>query len=229
MADDLIAYGVVHRPRLGVSLEDVDPADAEVYGLGCVCGAEVIRVVAGTPAEEAGLALGDVVRTLDGQPVDRAGELLERLARAKPGQTVRLGVFRGGVARDVAVTLGRFEPPVAKPEDVVVPPDRGLARLGFTATEIRPAFARRLGLEEGGVVVSAVDPAHPAGRTRLQPGVRIESVNGRTIETLDDLRDVAETVPAGSAVSVIVAGQEGGRTIINYRIRTGRDSAASTR
>ena len=207
VVEDLIRFGEVHRPRLGVSLEDVDPADADVYGLTCVCGAEVIHVTDGTPAAEAGLALGDVVRALDGTPVDRAGELLELLARAEPGRTVRIGLIRAGEAREVAVTLGEFPPAVPRLDRAPAPPETGLGRLGFSATEISPSFAKRLGLPEGGVVVSGVDPSHPAGRTRLQPGVRIERVNGRVIGTLEELRAVAEEVPAGSAVSIVVVGQ----------------------
>lgn len=220
VAEDLIRYGEVHRPRLGVALEDVDPADAEIYGLDCVCGAEVIRVTEGTAADRAGIRLGDVIRSVEGGPVDRSGELLERLARFEPGRTVRLGLMRQGAGMEVQVELGEFEPSVPATREVPPPDETGLGRLGFAATELGAEFARRLGLQDGGVVVSQVDARHPAGRTRLQQGVVLESVNGTPIQSLEDLRAAAAAVRAGDAVSLVVRGMDGSRTIINYRTRS---------
>jgi S1-C subfamily serine protease len=131
---------------------------------------------------------------------------------------VRLGLFRDGQALEVPVVLGQFDPPVPSPGEPPVAEPSGLGRLGFAATEMSGEFARRLGFGDGGVIVSRVDPAHPAGRTRLQQGVRIERVNGREVATLSDLTEAAEAVGQGEAVSLLVRGPDGGRTIINYRV-----------
>ena len=218
VAEDLIAYGEVHRPRLGVAVEDVDPADAEVYRLDCVCGAEVIRVTEDTPASRAGIQLGDVILAVDDARIDRSGELLERLARNEPGRQVKLDLVRKGAPMALSVELGEFVPSVPVTREPPPTTDGGLGRLGFAAAELSPALARRLGVQ-GGIVVSAVDPTHPAGRTRLQEGVVLESLNGQPIRTLDDLRNAARELRAGQAISLIVRALDGGRTIINYRVR----------
>ncbi len=219
VARDLMSFGEVHRPRLGVAVEDVDPADAEVYGLECVCGAEVIRVTPRTPAETAGIVLGDVIVAVDGARVERSGELLERLARSEPGKTVRLDIVRFGRPARVDVKLGTFEPTVPARLEPPPPRDAGLGRLGFAATELSGNLARQLGMAEGGVIISQVDLTHPAGQSRLQPGAILEQLNGQAIGNLQDLRRVADAIRPGQAVSLIVRGRDGSRTIINYRVR----------
>jgi S1-C subfamily serine protease len=109
---DLIRYGRVQRPTLGVELAP------ETWGqrLG-IEGAVVYQVHRGTGAEKAGLQglrraafgrveLGDVILTVDGQPVASQGSLLVALEGKKAGQTVRVGVLRGDRKVEVPVQLG---------------------------------------------------------------------------------------------------------------------------
>ena len=109
---DLIRYGRVQRPTLGVELAP------ETWGqrLG-IEGAVIYRVDRGTGAEKAGLQgirraafgrveLGDVILTVDGQPVTSSGGLLVALEGKKAGQTVRVGVLRGDRKMEVPVQLG---------------------------------------------------------------------------------------------------------------------------
>ena len=109
---DLIRYGRVQRPTLGVELAP------ETWGqrLG-IEGAVIYRVDSGTGAAKAGLQgirraafgrveLGDVILTVDGQPVTSSGGLLVALEGKKAGQTVRVGVLRGDRKVEVPVELG---------------------------------------------------------------------------------------------------------------------------
>ena len=146
VARDLIEYGVVRRPRLGVSIANVTEADAEVYGLSEIAGAEVTSVQPGTPAERAGIRVGDVIVGLDGQPIRDATELQTALARRQPGERVRLTLVRDRRRMDISVELGQFEAQAAR--------DRNRSE--------RPTAEERLGeVAEG--VRSAVD----VGRRRL--------------------------------------------------------------
>ena len=96
VAGDLIAHGVVRRPKLGVQIADVDPADAEVYGLDRPVGVEVVRVEADGPGARGGLRLGDVIVAVEGEPVETTARLMELLARRQPGEEVALDVVRYG-------------------------------------------------------------------------------------------------------------------------------------
>jgi S1-C subfamily serine protease len=109
---DLIRYGHVQRPTLGVQLAP----ENWTQRLG-IEGAVIYQVYRGTGAEKAGLQglrrgsfgrveLGDVILTVDGQPVSSQGGLLVALEAKKAGQTVRVGVLRGDRKVEVPVQLG---------------------------------------------------------------------------------------------------------------------------
>lgn len=72
-------------------------------------GAVVVSVVAGGPADRAGVVAGDRISSLDGTPVRTAAELSSALAGLEPDQTVPLEIVRaGGSTRTLSVTLGTY-------------------------------------------------------------------------------------------------------------------------
>lgn len=220
VASDLIAHGVVRRPRLGVQIQDLTAVDAEAYGLDSVSGAAVFSVQAGTPAERAGFEPGDVIVELDGQPIRTSAELTTSLARRQPGDKVRLTIVRNRKRRDITVELGQFEaaaPIVAKsagrPETSVL--------LGFEAEPLTSELARRYRIEgdHDRLVITAVPPTSPAGARGVAPGHRILSLNGEKIDSMRDLEREAAKLEPGDVVSLIVQAPDGSRQIINYRTR----------
>jgi serine protease Do len=217
VADDLIRYGAVHRPKLGVQIKDVQPADVEVFGLTGAQGSVVAAVPEG-PARDAGIQLGDVIVAVEGKPIKDTGELMERIALRQPGERVQLELVRYGDRKRMSVKLGAFEAaPAARAAGTAADRD-AVSRLGFAATELTPALAQRMGLEtSGGVVVTQVDPMGPAPRELT--GLRLERINGKEIRSLDDLRSAAGSLRAGQTVSVIGRLGDGTETIVNYRLR----------
>jgi S1-C subfamily serine protease len=73
-------------------------------------GAFIREVVAGSPAEDAGLRAGQVIQTVDGEAVDGPNVLPKLIAGYEPGDTVTLTVSdpgaQGEQAREIEVTLG---------------------------------------------------------------------------------------------------------------------------
>jgi len=82
---------------LGVSTTDTSDGSG---------GAEVVDVVAGGPAQKAGLAVGDLIVTFDGKPVATADSLSGLVQAHQPGDTVQVMVERNGSSRTLTVTLG---------------------------------------------------------------------------------------------------------------------------
>ncbi|MEF2278582.1 trypsin-like peptidase domain-containing protein [Deinococcus sp. YIM 134068] len=68
-------------------------------------GLTVVQVEGGSPAEAAGLRVGDILLALDGEGMRHPRELLERV-RELAGQTVTARVLRGGEETDVTLTVG---------------------------------------------------------------------------------------------------------------------------
>jgi membrane-associated protease RseP (regulator of RpoE activity) len=68
-------------------------------------GLTIANVIAGTPAEAAGLQRGDVIQAVDGTDVANVSDLRDQLADKAVGDTVTLTISRNGQVQDVAVTL----------------------------------------------------------------------------------------------------------------------------
>jgi S1-C subfamily serine protease len=108
----LIAFGKVQRPSLGVEL-----ASDYIVRRSGIEGAVVINVDRGSSAERAGIrpayrdrggrvVVGDVIVAIDGNPIRSGGELGLALERRHEKDTVTLTLDRDGTKSDVKVTLG---------------------------------------------------------------------------------------------------------------------------
>jgi S1-C subfamily serine protease len=117
VVSELIAYGKVLRPRLGIGLDDRISA-LVTRRLG-VKGVLLFEVYDGSPAARAGLrpttrgrgtvVPGDVLQEIDGKPVNTSDEFLGRLGHYRPGDVVTLSIWRDGQVRKVKVTLEAAE------------------------------------------------------------------------------------------------------------------------
>ncbi|HET8657231.1 MAG TPA: trypsin-like peptidase domain-containing protein [Longimicrobiaceae bacterium] len=218
VADDLIRYGAVHRPKLGIEIKDVQPADEEVFGLSDAQGAVVASLPDG-PAKDAGVKLGDVIVGVNGQPIKDTSDLMERVALMQPGQKATLNIVRYGHHRDVTVKLGQFATGTAEHTTSTASSPDAMDRLGFGATQLTPDLAQRLGIQSAtsGVVITSVDPMGPAAGA-LPRGMIVQRVNGKEIRSLEDLKAAASSLHPGSTVSIIGLTPDGSTTIINYKL-----------
>ncbi len=119
--DDLLTQGRVVRPFIGVEIGmEINPTLAEALNLPVDHGLMVADVLAGSPAQKAGLhgadrllevgnrripVGGDIIVALDGQPVEGADQFLNAIESKRPGDTIQLDVVRDGKATSVPVTL----------------------------------------------------------------------------------------------------------------------------
>jgi serine protease Do len=224
VAGDLIRFGEVHRPRLGVSLQDVTAADADVYRLPRVEGAEVVSVALDMPARAAGIEIGDIILAVNGATVRSVTELQSRIALLHPGDRVTLQLHRYGDRLSRTVQLSSFDPAPRRE-----PPERaersGMELLGFQVVAMPDNQAMRAGLPAGqGVMIREIDRYGAAWQREFQqPGYfALLTINGQEIRTVGDVGRLAEGLRVGQVVSIIVQGT--GRpddtpTILNYRLR----------
>ncbi|PZP27812.1 MAG: serine peptidase [Roseateles depolymerans] len=178
VADELRAGGRVVRGYLGVLPDDITKEVAEAIGLGKAQGAVVRSVVAGSPAEKAGLEGGDVVVKVDGKVVDKAADLRRLVAAVKPGAKSTLTVFRRGAYKDLVVTVGEDErskraTAAAAEGDAAPATTVPSAALGLKVSELTDAQRKDLKFK-GGVKIDAATGA--AARAGLQEGDIIMSV-----------------------------------------------------
>ncbi|WP_369586828.1 DegQ family serine endoprotease [Kingella oralis] len=116
VADQLKATGKVERGQLGVVIQEVSYDLAKTFGLDKPTGALVAKVLAGSPAEQGGIKVGDIIRSVNGSEVRSSSDLPMTISSLKPNQTVKLGVWRKGQMLDVEIKLGTQNDIAAKSE-----------------------------------------------------------------------------------------------------------------
>lgn len=111
--ESVIKYGEIKRSFLGIRYSTLTPSLAEEYGIPKVSGALVSSsdsapaVVAGSPADKAGIKDGDIISEVDGKPLSSAFGVKEALAEKFPGERVTFKLYRKS-------SSGTFEPLVAE-------------------------------------------------------------------------------------------------------------------
>jgi len=181
VADELRAGGRVVRGYLGVLPDDITKEIAEAIGLGNPQGAVIRSVIAGSPAEKAGIEGGDVVTKVDGKTVDKAADLRRLVANVKPGSKTTLTVFRRGASQDIVVTIGedeRSKKPGSGSDEggakEAAPATAPSTALGLKVSDLTDAQRKELKLKSGIKVDNATGAAARAG---LREGDLILSVN----------------------------------------------------
>jgi serine protease Do len=221
VGDDLIRYGRVRRPAVGISVTNVAPEDAEVYRLERIQGVVAQDFPAGSPAREAGVRQGDVIVAVDGRPVERVGQFQRMIATKQPGETVTLEVIRYGDRRRIQVRL--MEAPTA-PEQAAAPPAAAQPEtatlLGVGVSVITPQHVREYEFpaDAAGLVVTEVENYSAAARYGLGEGTRILAVDGQEVRDVAAFRRAVERKRAGDIVSLRVIFLSGESGILNVRL-----------
>jgi serine protease Do len=224
--DQIIANGRVSRGKIGVSIQQVDAALAESFGLDRPRGALVGLVEPDGPADKAGLRQGDIILGVDGRLIERSEELPTVIGTIRPGSNAKLEIWRDRKSRQVTVKVAELEP--AEPELVAKKDDEpqskadrlGLVVRELTDEEIARARANRerRGLDpedipEGLLVERVQGAARDAG---VQRGDFILNVNNKPVRSVKEFSDAVDK--AGSSVALLVQ-RRGAQIFIPVRTR----------
>jgi len=106
VVDALRAHGRIRRAFLGVGAQPVRLPATLAGRANQEDGLLVIGVEPESPAERAGLLLGDTIVALDGRPTRGVRELLAQLGAAQIGTSVPVRILRGGEVQDRTITVG---------------------------------------------------------------------------------------------------------------------------
>ncbi|MBE9527855.1 MAG: PDZ domain-containing protein, partial [Proteobacteria bacterium] len=99
------------RTWLGVTTRELDEFTARMLAIdpGEIKGLVVIDVIRGGPADEAGIVRGDVLLSIDDKEIPGYEEFKDWISELDVGSTLKVLVDKGGVVKDVLVTLGSTE------------------------------------------------------------------------------------------------------------------------
>lgn len=196
--EQLLAYGEVQRGSLGVQAQDLSEQLAQALDLGAQRGAVVAQILPDSPADRAGVKIGDVVTAIDGRPVNSATDLANAEGLLPIGRPLVLDVLRDGRPQRLKFTLA----PLSNQK---VAADKLDARMsGITLAEL-PRRYRERGMQ--GVLIAEVDPRSPAGQSGLQRGDILAGVNRYGIGSLTELTEVLAQRPRQLVLTIYRGGR----------------------
>jgi serine protease Do len=198
----------VARGSIGIMFDSVEnPAIARVYGNGT--GVTVSSVVAGSPADQAGLKVGDTITTVDGKKVSKGAELVADIASRKPGAKVQVGFVRNGKLQETTVTIAdRAKLFAARLNEDDNGNDESTpkpSKFGVTVRKLTPEMAERLDMPAGkGVIVQDVKPGSFAEDVNLNRGDIILEINKQPVNSEEDFARVESSLKSGQDVVFLV-------------------------
>lgn len=189
VVDDLVASGRVTRAYIGIMPQEITSDIMEAFNLKEVSGVLITKVEKDSPADKAGLEVGDVILKIGSEKVSNVARFRIAVATSQIGEEIPVRILRENKERTVKVVLEAF------PEDSVasVADKNGKTAVatGISVESIDSQFAKRLNISsEKGVVVSSIDADSPAARSGLQPGFVILSIDGRDVNSVGDFRTI---------------------------------------
>ena len=102
---DMIREGIAARPWLGIVGLSLSSEISRYYNLPLEHGVLVTKVTDGSPAQHAGMIMGDIILKMDRVDIGSIEDLLGEIHRRKVGDEIRITVFRRGFQQYFDVTI----------------------------------------------------------------------------------------------------------------------------
>ena len=182
--DQLLTHGEIQRGRIGVQIQDLIPDLAEALGTSHERGAVVAQVIPGTPAEAAGIQIGDVIVEMNGEPVVGSSDLRNKVGLLRVGDAVRLTIERDGKPMTIELAVGERSE-VALGAGSQIPQLKGVVLGPLTPSS--PLYE-----EVEGALVIEVEVDTPAWNAGLREGDVIVEVNRREVKSTEEILEALE-------------------------------------
>jgi serine protease Do len=177
------------RPWIGVTANGVTQEIANSLGMDRPSGAIISKVAADSPAEDAGLEVGDVVVDIDGHEINDEHALNFRIATYEVGSSTELKVLRNGATKQIKMDM-KAPPENPKRDSRYIKGANPLS--GATISNISPALIEELGLNlsDEGVMITLIDPAGVASSLGFHKNDIIKMVNGKEVANTSELESM---------------------------------------
>lgn len=189
----LESKGEVTRGYLGVGIQTITPELAKGLNLKDTKGALVANVSKGSPAEAAGIKLGDVIVGFGGKQIAETNALPPMVAATPIDKEVPVTILRNGAEQTLHVKVGRMP---GEQTEASGPTESSQGKWGLALRDLDARTAQRLGIAPGdGVLVAAVQPGSAAHQAGLQSGDLILEVNRKKVASVKEVQAEAQKDP----------------------------------
>jgi len=198
----------VTRGSIGIEFNAIpNPAVARVYGV--EHGVTVANVRPGSPADQAGLKVGDTITHVEGRVVKTGDELVNQIASMKPGSKAKLSFVRNGKKEETTVTIADraklFSDRVGEEDEEADSSRPQESKFGISVRNVTPELAERLDIPANrGVIVQEVRPRSFAEDIGLSRGDVILEINRQPANSEEDFRRIQGGLKSGQDVVFLV-------------------------
>lgn len=192
ISGDLIAFGKVRQTWWGLRLSERPSVNGNPQG-----GLRVELIIKGSPADEAGLQVGDIILRVGDTDLKSLDDFYRAWGVMKPGDIIRLNIRRSG--REFSKNL------ILRSISLDDSLNLLWSLLGFRGEWINERQAQRMGLPaEARFEINQVRPGSPADKIGFRPGDVIYQIQDQYMIDEDHLSRAAVTLPQRERVMVRV-------------------------
>ena len=224
--DDLIKFGELKKPQLGVRIMNIDENTKNALGLESTDGALVVEVEPGSPADKAGIKPQDIILEFNGEKVKNIDQLSSMIRRQEIGQYANVKIDRNGEQMNINVELKAApekeeETMNQDQEDVVVKDSQKSALLGFSVSNLNTQLRKQYEIPEEvkGVLITEVDQNSYAYRMGLRKGAVLMSINRNQIDGIQKFEEITSSLSSGNSVALYVYVPGQGSLMLSYPLQ----------
>ncbi len=205
VAEQIKTKGSVSRGWLGVLIQEVTRDLAESFGMDTPHGALVAKVMPDSPAQSAGLRVGDVIVEFDGKKVSRSSALPPLVGRFPVGKTAEVVVIRNRKRKTLRVRIEQLPAETSENGSPVETRDQPTeeSALGLTVRPLDKNAMKKLKVESG-VQVAEINADGPAADAGIKPGDVISMIDNRPVKNMDDFNRLVKSLKPGKSVAVLI-------------------------
>ena len=198
MANDimrqLIDHGEVKRGRLGAQGQDLTVPLAQAFGIERSNGFIVTQIETGSPADKAGIRVGDVIVAANDKPIRSSRDMHNLVGLQRLGQTIELVLFRNGAEVTLPVKIQPIE--IDQLSGALIHPKLAGATIG----EMREQHLQRGRVDY--LEVMKVEPGSSAQESGFKVGDIIYSINKQLTRTFDEVFALMEANGKGMIMNI---------------------------
>lgn len=197
ISDQLKAGKKVQHGFLGISFQNIDQNLAESFKLDRPEGALISSVVAGSPADKAGLKSGDIILKYNDKSIVQGNDLPSLVALTPVGETVKIIIFREGKEKVISVKIGSLEKNSDQKQKLS-------NDFGLVLQNLDQQQKKSLGYREEGVLVAKVVDGSSAYYADLRVGDILAKVDGENVYNVDQAKELFEKINKRMSIPILV-------------------------
>lgn len=200
--NDLINKGYVVRSWLGVYIGPVSDQIAKALGLTSRDGALVSEIVEDSPADKAGVEVGDVIKEFDGEKVLDSAHLKNLVSSTEPGKKSKVLIVREGEWKTVNVTLEEIE---QESQSFATNDERNLD-LGIEVSNISSSISERYKIDPDvvGVIITDIDRNSNAYESGIRVGDVITRVGTARVSSVGEFKELVKEAKQQESILLLV-------------------------